>query len=154
MAPILAGIMAAAAAGAGAGAGLPLGPATTGSQQTFKGFYDGRKDTYLVTDTSSKAQATALEVNYAPLLAGVKGQPEMYFVKGKAAAGQIAVFASEPGEATYSPLWTEVFLRWKAGHKPVLLVKDDQITSLVAKGALTETSTTVILNAPITAVGK
>src|SRR3954470_24240704 len=48
LAPILAGVLAAGAAGAG-GAGLRLGPAATGSQHTFKGFYDGHKDTYIVT---------------------------------------------------------------------------------------------------------
>ena len=152
IAPLAAGILATAAAGAGAA--LPLGPSATGSQKTFQGFYDGHRDTYIVTDTSTKAQATALRVNFAPLLAGVKNQPEMYFVEGRAAAGQLAVFGSEPGETSYSPLWAEVIVRWKAGHKPVLLVKDDQINMLAAKGALTAKTTIVILNAPITAVGK
>jgi len=152
IAPLAAGILAAAAAGAGAG--LPLGPATTGSQKTFQGFYDGHKDTYLVTDTSSKAQAKAMKINFAPLLVGVKNQPAQYFIEGRAAAGQLAVFGSEPGEASYSPLWTEVIVRWKAGQKPVLLVRDDQIKMLAAKGELTSKTTTVILNAPITAVGK
>ena len=84
----------------------------------------------------------------------MKNQPDMYFVQGRAAPGQLAVFGSEPGEASYSPLWTEVIVRWKAGHKPVLLAKDDQINMLAAKGALISTTTTVILNAPITRVGK
>jgi hypothetical protein len=38
---------------------------------------------------------------------------------------------------------------WKAGVKPVLLVKDDQITALAGKGKLTMKMTHVILNCPI-----
>ena len=30
------------------------------SQPTFQGYYDGHKDTFLATDTSSKAQAAAM----------------------------------------------------------------------------------------------
>jgi hypothetical protein len=154
IAPLAAGVLAAAAAGAGAGVGLPLGPSGTGTQKTFQGYYDGHKDTYIVTDTSSKAQATALKINFAPLLVGIKNQPKQYFVEGKAAAGQIAVFGSQPGETSYSPLWTEVIVRWKAGHKPVLITSDTQVDMLAKKGSITSKTTTVILNAPITAVGK
>ena len=65
-----------------------------------------------------------------------------------------AVFGSEPGEASYSPLWTEVIVTWKSGRTPALLVRDDQIDSLAKKGMLTMRTTTVINNAPITKVGK
>src|SRR5437762_5899899 len=56
-----------------------------------------------------------------------KGSPEIYLVIGKAAHGQLAVFGSEPGEPSYSPLWDETDLTWKAGATPVLIKSDTQI---------------------------
>ena len=145
---------AASAAYAARGTTLLLGSATHSQQLTFRGFYDGHKDAYLITDVSSKSQAAMLHVNYAPVLANAKAAPPQYFVRGRAAAGQLAVFGSEPGEADYNPLWDEVFVTWKAGVKPVLLVRDDQIKALAAKHKLTMTDPHIVLNAPITTVGK
>ena len=146
-------VSAASAASAGGGK-LPLGPRLHTKQVTYRGFYDGHKDTYLVTDVSSKSQASALRVNYSKALAGFRGAPPQYFIQGRAAAGQLAVFGSEPGESDYNPLWEELLVRWKAGVKPVLLVRDDQINSLAKSGKLTITDAHIVLNAPITKVGK
>jgi hypothetical protein len=153
-------LAAGAAAGilaAGASATVPrmlaLGPSVQARTSTYAGYYDGHKDTYLVTDVSSKQQATAMHINYSPPLAKVKGAPPQYFVQGRAAAGQVAVFGSEPGESNYNPLWEELIVTWKAGVKPVLLVKDDQIDGLAKQGKLTVTDAHVVLNAPITSVG-
>jgi hypothetical protein len=133
---------------------LLLGSPTHTQQTTYWGYYDGHKDAYYVTDVSSKSQATSLGINFSKELAAVKGVPAQYFVKGKAVAGQLAVFGSEPGEDDYNPLWEEFFVTWKPGVKPVLLVKDDQITGLAKKGELTLTDAHVVLNAPIVKVGK
>jgi hypothetical protein len=133
---------------------IPLGPGTTTERTAFQAFYDGHKDTYFVTDVSSKSQANALHINFSKELARVKGAPAQYFVKGRAAAGQLSVCGSEPGETDYNPLWEEFFVTWKAGVKPVLLVKDDQITGLAKKGKLTLRDAHVVLNAPIVKVGK
>lgn len=135
-------------------ASLPLGPGTSTGQTAFQAYYDGHKDTFLVTDVSSKAQATALHVNYSKELASVKGAPAQYFVEGRAVSGQLSVFGSEPGEPDYNPLWEEFFVKWKPGVKPVLLVKDDQITGLAKKGKLTLRDAHIVLNAPIVKVGK
>jgi hypothetical protein len=147
-------VVAATATGAYASANaLLLGPAAHATEKSFFGYYDGHKDTYLVTDVSSRSQATALHVNFSAPLVKVKGAPPQYFVRGKAAAGQLAVFGSEPGEDDYNPLWEEIFVTWKAGAKPVLLVKDDQITALAKAGKLTTRDAHVVLNAPILKVG-
>jgi len=147
--------IAATATGALASSGrLMLGPASRSEQTTYKAYYDGHKDTYLVTDVSNKAQATAMHINFAPAIGHVKGLPPQYFVQGKAAAGQLSVFGSEPGESDYNPLWEEFFVQWKAGSKPVLLVKDDQITELAKQGKLTLRDAHIVLNAPITKVGR
>ena len=84
----------------------------------------------------------------------MKGAPRQFFIEGKAAPGQISVFGSEPGEDDYNPLWEEIAVTWKAGVTPVLLHKDDQIDALQKAGKLTETDLHIVLNAPITKVGK
>jgi phage tail sheath protein FI len=154
---LAAAIGVAAAAAAAAYASNPpfmLGTATHTEQTTYQAYYDGHKDVYLITDVSSKAQAKVLNVNYSAAIGTVKGAPAQYFVKGHAAAGQLSVFGSEPGESDYNPLWEEFFVTWKSGAKPVLLVRDDQIKALAKKGKLTLKDAHIVLNAPIIKVGK
>ena len=139
---------------AAAGGGVPLGPVSHTSQPTYLGYYDGHKDTFLATDSSNKAQAAAMHINYAASLKGAKGATRQFFIEGKAAPGQISVFGSEPGKADYNPLWDEIVVTWKAGVTPVLLIKDDQIDSLQKAGKLTLRDVNIVLNAPITKVGK
>src|SRR3954452_8793713 len=136
-----------------AAAPLHLGPATHMKLALYQGYYDGHKDGYVITDVSSKAQASAWHVNFAPVLKGAKAAPPQYFVSGRAAPGQLAVFGSEPGEASYNPLWDELVVTWKPGVKPVLLVKDDQITQLAKAGKLKINDPHIVLNAPITSIG-
>lgn len=143
------------AAATAATGGLPnIGHPSMKAQPVFKGFYDHHIDTYLITDVSSKAQARAMHVNYSAELKAVKGLPEQYFVRGRAAKGQLTIFGSQPGESDYNPLWEEVFLTWKKGVKPVLIGQDDQIDQLEKKGKLTEKDAHIVLNAPILHVGK
>jgi hypothetical protein len=130
-----------------------MGPPSTINRAAFHGYYDGHKDTYLNTDVSSKAEAKAMHVNYSPLLAGVKGLPEIYLVQGRAAAGQLAIFGSEPGEKDYSPLWAETILTWKKGAKPTLITSDTQIDKIEKTGKLSERDPHVVLNCPIIKVG-
>jgi hypothetical protein len=136
------------------GDSMGMGPSTRVARPAFHGYYDGHKDTYLSTDVSSKAQATAMHVNYSAAIGKVKGNPEIYLVEGRAAAGQLAIFGSEPGEASYSPLWDETLLHWKAGATPVLITSDTQIDKIEKTGKLTESSPGVVLNCPIIKVGK
>ena len=151
----LAGLAAAVTAASALAAGLPnLGSATNGKHLIYKGYYDHHIDTYAITDVSNKAQATAMHVNYAAALATSKGLPLQYFVKGRAAAGQITVFGSEPGKPDYNPLWDEEYVTWKPGVTPVLLGQDDQINTLAKAGKLTVTDEHIVLNAPILTVGK
>ena len=149
---LFAATVAAAAASSG---GLPnIGKPSKKARPVYKGYYDHHIDTYLITDVSSKSQAKAMHINYSAELKGVKGLPEQYFVRGRAAKGQLTVFGSEPGESDYNPLWEEVWLTWKSGVKPVLLGQDDQIDALEKKGELTEKDAHIVLNAPILKVGK
>jgi hypothetical protein len=143
------------AVAAAATGGLPnIGKPSMHAQPVYKGFYDHHIDTYLITDVSSKSQAKAMHINYSAELKAVKGLPEQYFVRGRAAKGQLTIFGSEPGEADYNPLWEEVYVTWKKGVKPVVIGQDDQIDALEKKGELTEKDQHVVLNAPILKVGK
>jgi len=151
----LALLTATAAVAAASTGGLPnIGKPSMKAQPVYKGYYDHHIDTYLITDASSKAQATAMHVNYSAELKAVKGLPEQYFVRGRAAKGQLTIFGSEPGESDYNPLWEEVWLTWNKGVKPVLIGQDDQIDSLEKKGKLTEKDAHIVLNAPILKVTK
>ncbi len=136
-----------------AGGGPAMGPAGTVSQKSFQGYYDGHKDTYLNTDVSTKADAASMHINYSASIGKVKGLPEIYLVVGRAAPGQLAVFGSQPGEASYSPLWAETLLTWKPGSKPVLITSDNQINKLEKTSGLTERPGNAVLNCPIIKVG-
>jgi hypothetical protein len=149
---VLAAVAAIAAASSG---GLPnIGTPKMIAQPVYKGYYDKHIDTYLITDVSSKSQAKAMHINYSAELKTVKGLPDQYLIKGKAAKGQITVFGSEPGESDYNPLWEEIWVTWKPGVKPVLLGSDNQINSLAKTGKLTKQDAHIVLNAPILKVGK
>jgi hypothetical protein len=147
-------VVAVSVAAYAAGGPMMMGAAHTTAQPSFQGYYDGHKDTYLSTDISSRAGAKAMQINYSASIGRVKGLPEIYLVQGTAAAGQLAVFGSQPGEADYSPLWTETILTWKAGSKPVLITSDNQINKLEKTSGLTERPGNVVLNCPIIKVGK
>ena len=148
-------VAASAAIAAAATGGLPnIGKPSMQMQPVYKGYYDHHIDTYLITDVSSKSQATAMHVNYSAELKAVKGIPDQYFVKGKAVKGQLTVFGSQPGESNYNPLWEEIWVTWKPGVTPVLLGQDDQIKGLVKNGKLTMKDAHIVLNAPILKVGK
>lgn len=130
-------------------AGDTMGPMHMISQQAFLGFYDGKKYTYLSTDTSSKAQAASMHINYSAALKAVKGAPAIYLVQGRAAPGQLAAFGSALGESDYSPLWEEMNVKWKAGVKPTLLTSDNAVLAAKKKGKLTVTDTHIVLNCPM-----
>jgi hypothetical protein len=147
-------VAASAAIAAAATGGLPnIGKPSMQTQPVYKGYYDHHIDTYLITDVSSKSQAKAMHFNYSQELKSVKGLPEQYFVKGRAAKGQLTIFGSEPGESDYNPLWEEVWVTWKPGVKPVLVGQDTQIDKLEKQGKMTEQDAHIVLNAPILKTG-
>ena len=96
-----AGVVAAATAAIAlaAGNGLPnIGASRMKTEPVYRGYYDKHIDTYMLTDVSNKAQATAMHINFSAALGSINGLPPQYFVKGRAAKGQITVFGSEPGK--------------------------------------------------------
>jgi hypothetical protein len=145
----VAGAAFAAIALAAGGPGM-MGPMHHSRVASFLGYYDGHKVTFLATDTSSRSEAKREHVNFsAKLGASRKTSEEIYMFSGRAAAGQLPVFSSEPGEATYTPLWREEIVTWKAGSTPVLVVRDDQVNALKKKGMVSVRETRTVLNCPI-----
>jgi hypothetical protein len=157
--------------GAGSGASAGTSPSAVSTQSTgmsqlgahslpgqtsqtlpaFPAYYDAHTDDVVVTDAFPKPAAATFHANFAPSLAAVKpsSQPLWYIVRGQAAAGQLAVLGSEPGESDYSPLWRTVIIRWKPGVSPKLLTSDNMINDLAKKGKLTVTDTSMIVNAAV-----
>ena len=152
VAAVLVSVSATVAYGAVSGAPV-MGKPSRIARPAFHGFYDGHKDTYLNTDVSSKTEAKAMHINFSSAIGQVKGLPEIYLVQGRAAAGQLAIFGSEPGEPDYSPLWSETILTWKQGATPVLIKSDTQIDKIEKTGKLSEHDAHVVLNCPIIKVG-
>lgn len=132
-----------------------MGPEHRTAVSSFQGYYDGHKDTFLGTDSSSRQEAIMEKINFsAKLAASLKTSEEIYLFSGKMAAGQLPVFSSEPGERTYTPLWREEIVTWKAGTTPELIVRDDQVDELEKKGMINVRETRTVLNCPIVKVGK
>ena len=153
---VAAALVAAVAALAAMGPGGSMGAAGHISRPAFHAFYDGHKDTFLSTDVSDRTEAQQLHINYSAALKRVpmSSTPEMYMFMGRAAPGQLPVFASEPGESTYSPLWHEVNVTWKAGMTPTLLKSDTAIEAAIKAGKATEQELHIVLNCPIVHVGR
>ena len=117
----------------------------------FPTYYDAHKDVVTVSDAFPKAASVTFHANYAPSLSAVQpaSQPAWYIVRGRSAAGQLAVLGSEPGESDYSPLWRTVIVKWKQGVSPRVLTSDNMILALASKGELTATKTSLIVNATV-----
>lgn len=128
---------------------------TSVSLPAFPAYYDAHKDVVTVTDAFPKLAATQYHVNYAPSLGAVTpaSQPLWYVIKGPAAAGQITVLGSEPGESDYSPLWRTVFVTWKSGMTPKVLTSDNMILNLAKKHDLTVKYSNQLVNATVISVG-
>ena len=148
-------IVGARSAWSAGGPAMAMGKTITVRHSAFQAFYDGHKDTIFNLDVSSKAEASMDHINYAPGLKLVPLKtPEIYFVVGTAAAGQLAVLGSQPGEKDYTPIWREVHVSFKSGQTAILLKSDAQIGALAKKGTLTEQETSTRLNCPVIKVGK
>src|SRR2546423_8655047 len=136
LAVLAAGTAAVAATLAMPGMGTTVRVARTG----FHGYYDGHVDTFLSTDVSSRTEATAMHMNFSPVLAKVPdaAAPDLYLFEGKTAPHQLPVFSSEPGEKNYSPIWDEAIVSFKPGTTPFLLTSDTDIEKAIKAGQLSE----------------
>lgn len=122
---------------------------------------DGRKVEYVTTDISDPAMAKALGVNLVPRLAQAvpaQGRPSLVervykFVDDS----QIAVFQSAPdptgpgnADASYSPLWRMVLVRWNKSSQARELKSEEQILRAADANELSLEMTPIVVNCPIT----
>lgn len=122
---------------------------------------DGRKVEYITTDISDPAMAQALGVNLVPRLAEAipsQGRPSVVervykFVDDS----QIAVFQSAPSpsgpnntDASYSPLWRMVLVKWIQPSRARELKSEEQILAAADAQQLSMEITSIVVNCPIT----
>jgi hypothetical protein len=136
--------------------------ATAKTPPRIGGFYDGRQVFYLLTDVSSRKDATALSkatrfpVSFSPRIGRVPetALAKLYLfmngVKGPNPFGfQANVIDSVPGQPKYSPLWRVYAVKWSAGRTPSLLRSEAQILRARADGDLSVTKTPLVKNSPV-----
>jgi len=151
---VFAGIISALlATTSGVASARPVQPAGFAAPSVQMSSYDDHLDAIVTTDSSSEAQAMSLGINYSPMLAALKRSvfPKIYLVKGTAAPGQLWVLGSEPGEASYSPVWNEIDVTWRQYSTPVVLTSDTQIDELATAGQLTKRRPGNLLNSAVIA---
>ena len=114
---------------------------------------DGRRVDYVTTDISDAAMAVQAGVNHAPRLADALGTGRASLTERvyKFADGaQISIFPSGPPDASYSPLWRLVLVRWKPGMPPHELRSEEALLAADGKGEVELDVTGIVVNCPIT----
>lgn len=122
---------------------------------------DGHKVEYITTDISDPAMAQALGVNLVPRLAqalAAPGRPSVTECVYKFVDDtQITVFQSAPAptgpgniDASYSPLWRMVLVRWSKPGLARELKSEEEILRAADAQDLTLQVTNIVVNCPIT----
>ncbi|MGI0004161.1 MAG: DUF7482 domain-containing protein, partial [Candidatus Nitrosotenuis sp.] len=123
------------------------------------GFFAKDSVYYIITDSSNQTIAEKAsgdwKVQFAPKLrwAPASSQDPVYvFTNGDKGDGiygyQGEVFASSPGEESYSPLRSLALVSWKAGQKPQVLNSADDVLKAEKESRIKITRTNVTVNAP------
>ncbi len=134
----------------------------------LSGWFEGEEVLYVTTDVSDAEVARAKHGNYAPRLAHAlprssgtqapqPGTPSSVDkVYGVTNHTQGSVFVSAPtpmGHANtdraYSPLWQLIEVTWLAGQTVRTLKSEEEVLAAAEQGAVTLTTTQVVLNCPI-----
>jgi hypothetical protein len=126
-----------------------------------KGLYNGSPVYYIITDSSSNAEAKRLsfnkswQVQTAPLLAQVpqKMLGKLYIftngIPGNGTKGfQDEVFSDTPQDIQYIPLSLMVQANWNVGRAPTVLHSEKEILNANMSGKLLLTNTATVLNTP------
>ncbi|MDE1828968.1 MAG: hypothetical protein KGI25_01465 [Thaumarchaeota archaeon] len=126
-----------------------------------EGFYNGKTVYYIITDSSSSADASQISSNQnwkvqtAPLLAQApqSSLSKVYvFTNGATGNGtdgfQNDVFSDTPSSQSYTPVSLVVHVKWGIGRTTQILNSTKDILAANATGKLTLTSTGTVLNMP------
>jgi hypothetical protein len=125
------------------------------------GYANGHEVFYISTEASDRDLAalmtnwTGARVVYAPSLANTPpaALANIYaFKNGIEGSGPLGfqpnVADSEPGNATYSPLWRIILVQWKEGISPTELKSEREIIAALQEGRLTIEPTKMVVNCP------
>ena len=133
--------------------GLPL----------HQAWFEGQRVDYITTDISDAAMARALGVNHVPALAHAlapaapgRARTPVERVYKFAHDEQLSIFPSVPrpvgganADASYSPLWALVEVRWKAGVQPRLLDSEEALLAAEQQGQVELRHTGIVVNCPV-----
>lgn len=126
-----------------------------------KAWFEGQVVHYVTTDISDAAMAREAGVNYVPRLADAlpaqAGQRSLVARVYKFVGGeQDTVFPTIPrplgpgnADASYSPLWQLVEVRWSLGTPPRLLTSEEAVLDAEERGQLRLTLTRIVINCPV-----
>ncbi len=116
------------------------------TMKLHKGSFDAKDVYYVRTDASDQAFAKTEKLVYVPKLATLnrEGISGAVYLFDSAAAGQAAVFSSEPGQDGFTPAWTVRRVRWQTEPKSVRSVRE--ILDAERSGALTVETTNTVVN--------
>ena len=120
-------------------------------------WFEGEIVHYVSTDISDPGIAKKQGINYVPALAQTL-KPGMPVEKAYKFPGdeQATVLPSIPrpvgganADATYSPLWVLVMVRWKPGVTPHTLKSEEAVLAAEEKGEVQLTPTKIVANWPV-----
>ena len=148
------------------GAALLLGAASAFAQAQpqeitlplKEAWFEGQIVHYVSTDISDPGIAKKQGINYVPALADTL-KPGMPVERAYKFPGdeQATVLPSIPrpvgganADATYSPLWVLVMVRWKPGVTQHTLTSEEAVLAAEAAGEVALDVTGIVVNCPIT----
>ncbi len=120
-------------------------------------WFEGQIVHYVSTDISDAGIAKKQGINYVPALAETL-KPGMPVERAYKFPGdeQATVLPSIPrpvgganADATYSPLWVLVMVRWKPGITPHTLTSEEAVLAAQDKGEVELTRTKIVANWPV-----
>lgn len=120
-------------------------------------WFEGQIVHYVSTDISDPGIARKQGINYVPALADTL-KPGMPVERAYKFPGdeQATVLPSIPrpvggsnADATYSPLWVLVMVRWKPGVTPHTLTSEEAVLAAEEKGEVELTRTKIVANWPV-----
>lgn len=120
-------------------------------------WFEGEIVHYVSTDISDPGIAKKQGINYVPALADTV-KPGMPVEKAYKFPGdeQATVLPSIPrpvgganADASYSPLWVLVMVRWKPGITPHTLKSEEAVLAAEEKGEIELTRTKIVANWPV-----
>jgi hypothetical protein len=124
-------------------AGAVAAPATTHAPVAKKaitpGFYRGRTIGYF---------------DFGPIKLKPGNKLAPLWTVTNPASGQHNIIDAVPGQAAYSPLWQINMVTFKSGVTPYLLKSKADVDAAVAKGDVTVTPTSMVVNCPVLGFGQ